>query len=159
SPFGLPGTVTSGIVSALHRSMDSPGGFSISDSIQTDAPINHGNSGGPLIDMLGHVIGINSQIQSDSGGSDGVGFAIPSNTVKSVVSQMVAGKAVEHAYLGIKVSDSVSPVGALLAEVYPDEAAGKAGLQVNDVITKLDDTTVENGADLSSVIDGKKPGD
>ena len=79
--------------------------------------------------------------------------------MKSVVSQMVAGKAVEHAYLGIKVSDSVSPVGALLAEVYPDEAAGKAGLQVNDVITKLDDTTVESGADLSSVIDGKKPGD
>ena len=127
SPFGLPGTVTSGIVSALHRSMDSPGGFPISDSIQTDAPINHGNSGGPLIDMLGHVIGINTQIQSDSGGSDGVGFAIPSNTVKSVVSQMVAGKAVEHAYLGIKVSDSVSPVGALLAEVYPRRGGRQGG--------------------------------
>ena len=119
SPFGLPGTVTSGIVSALHRSMDSPGGFPISDSIQTDAPINHGNSGGPLIDMSGHVIGINTQIQSDSGGSDGVGFAIPSNTVKSVVSQMVAGKAVEARLPRHQGSDR-SRLGALLAEVYSD---------------------------------------
>ena len=108
SPFGLAGTVTSGIVSALGRSMDSPSGFTISNSIQTDAPINHGNSGGPLINMLGQVIGVNTQIQSDSGGSDGVGFAIPSK-VKSVVEQMVAGKTVQHAYMGIKVSDSSSP--------------------------------------------------
>jgi putative serine protease PepD len=159
SPFGLAGTVTSGIVSALGRSMDSPSGFTISNSIQTDAPINHGNSGGPLINMLGQVIGVNTQIQSDSGGSDGVGFAIPSNTVKSVVEQMVAGKTVQHAYMGIKVSDSTSPPGALLAEVISGEAAGKAGLQTNDVITKLDGKTITNGGDLSSVIDGKKPGD
>jgi putative serine protease PepD len=159
SPFGLAGTVTSGIVSALGRSIDSPAGFPIQDSIQTDAPINHGNSGGPLIDMNAHVIGVNTQIQSDSGGSDGVGFAIPSDTVKSVVSQMVAGKDVQHAYLGIRVSDSVSPQGALLAEVYADEPAGKAGLQVNDVITKLDGKTIESGDDLSSIVDGKKPGD
>jgi putative serine protease PepD len=159
SPFGLAGTVTSGIVSALGRSMDSPSGFTIPNSIQTDAPINHGNSGGPLIDMNAEVIGVNTQIQSDSGGSDGVGFAIPSNTIRSVVSQMVAGKTVQHAYLGIKVSDSTSPPGALLAEVIAGEAAGKAGLQVNDVITKLDGKTITNGSDLSSVIDGKKPGD
>ena len=74
--------------------MDSPSGFTITDSIQTDAPINHGNSGGPLLDTHGQVIGVNTQIQSDSGGSDGVGFAIPSNTVRSVVEQMVAGKTV-----------------------------------------------------------------
>ena len=107
--------------------MDSPNGFTISDSIQTDAPINHGNSGGPLINMLGQVIGINTQIQSDSGGSDGVGFAIPSNTVKSVVEQIVAGKTVQHAYLGIKVSDSSSPPGALLAEVISGEPAAQGG--------------------------------
>jgi putative serine protease PepD len=159
SPFGLTGTVTSGIVSALHRQMDSPSGYTITDSIQTDAPINHGNSGGPLIDMGGRVIGVNTQIQSDSGGSDGVGFAIPSNTVRSVVSQMVAGKTVQHAYMGIKVSDSSSPQGALLAEVVGGEPADRAGLQANDVITKLDDTTISSGADLSSVIDDKKPGD
>ena len=151
--------MTSGIVSALHRQMDSPSGFTITDSIQTDAPINHGNSGGPLIDMNGRVIGINTQIQSDSGGSDGVGFAIPSNTVRSVVDQMVAGKTVQHAYLGIKVSDSTSPPGALLAEVISGEPADKAGLQTNDVITKLDDTTITDGAGLSGVIDDKKPGD
>jgi len=159
SPFGLTQTVTSGIVSALHRQMDSPSGFTITDSIQTDAPINHGNSGGPLIALNGRVIGVNTQIQSDSGGSDGVGFAIPSNTIRSVVDQMVAGKTVQHAYIGIKVSDSSSPDGALLVEVISGEPAADAGLQANDVITKLDDTTIADGSDLSDVIDGKKPGD
>src|SRR5439155_14722413 len=81
SPFGLEETVTSGIVSALHRQMTSPSGFAINDSIQTDAAINHGNSGGVLLDTHGRVIGVTSQIESDSGGNDGVGFAIPSNTV------------------------------------------------------------------------------
>src|SRR5919197_4548579 len=83
SPFGLEETVTSGIVSALHRSMSAPSGFAIDDSIQTDAAINHGNSGGPLLNLQGRVIGVNAQIESDSGGNDGVGFAIPSNTVRS----------------------------------------------------------------------------
>ena len=78
SPFGLEETVTSGIVSALHRQMTSPNNFTIDDSIQTDAAINHGNSGGPLLNMQGKVIGINAQIESDSGGNDGVGFAVPS---------------------------------------------------------------------------------
>ena len=92
SPFGLAESVTSGIVSALHRQMNSSNGFTIDDSIQTDAPINHGNSGGPLLNAAGQVIGVNAQIQSESGGSDGVGFAIPSNTVRSVVSQLIAGQ-------------------------------------------------------------------
>ena len=88
SPFGLEGTVTSGIVSALHREMKAPNNFTITDSIQTDAAINHGNSGGPLLNAEGKVIGVNAQIESDSGGNDGVGFAIPSNTVKSIVSAL-----------------------------------------------------------------------
>jgi putative serine protease PepD len=159
SPFGLQGTVTSGIVSALHRQMQSPNGFTITDSIQTDAPINHGNSGGPLIDMSGRVIGVNTQIQSDSGGNDGVGFAIPSNTVRSVASQMVAGKTVQHAYLGVSVSTSTSPAGALLARVVADGPAASAGLQDGDVITKLDGKTITDDGDLSSVIDAKEPGD
>jgi putative serine protease PepD len=159
SPFGLAGTVTSGIVSALHRQMESPNQFTINDSIQTDAPINHGNSGGPLIDMLGRVIGVNTQIQSDSGGSDGVGFAIPSNTVEKIVSQVAAGKTVQHAYLGISVSTSTSPAGALLADVVSGTPADRAGLQRGDVITKLDGKTIESGDDLSGVIDGKNPGD
>ena len=160
SPFGLAGTVTSGIVSALHRQMDSPTRYTINDSIQTDAPINHGNSGGPLIDTLGRVIGVNTQIESNSGGSDGVGFAIPSNTVKKIVSQVVAGKTVQHAWVGISISTSTTPPGALIAEdVVAGTPAYRAGLQRGDVIVKLDGKSIESGADLSSVIDGKKPGD
>src|SRR5262249_28048334 len=131
----------------------------INNSIQTDAPINHGNSGGPLIDMLGRVIGVNTQIQSDSGGSDGVGFAIPSNTVKSVASQIVAGKTPQHAYLGINVANSTSPKGAALANVLPGTPAARAGLHSGDVVVKLDGKTIGSADDLSSVIDGKKPGD
>jgi putative serine protease PepD len=159
SPFGLAGTVTSGIVSALHRQMDSPGGFTINDSIQTDAPINHGNSGGPLIDMLGRVIGVTTQIESDSGGSDGVGFAIPSNTIRSIVSQIVAGKTVQHAYLGISVTTSTTPPGAGLADVVAGTPADRAGLEPGDVIVKLDGKSIQSGEDLSGVIDDKKPGD
>jgi putative serine protease PepD len=159
SPFGLEGTVTSGIVSALHRQMESPSRYTINDSIQTDAAINHGNSGGPLIDMLGRVIGVNTQIQSDSGGNDGVGFAIPSNTVEKVVSQVAAGKTVQHAYMGISVTTSTSPAGAGLAAVSSGTPADRAGLKAGDVITKLDSTPVTSGEDLSSVIDSKKPGD
>jgi putative serine protease PepD len=159
SPFGLAGTITSGIVSALDRSMESPNGFTIGNSIQTDAPINHGNSGGPLIDRFGRVIGVNTQIQSDSGGNDGVGFAVPSNTISSVAKTIVAGGTVEHAYLGINVSTSTNPPGALLADVFDGTPAAEAGLEANDVIVKLDDTTIANGGDLSGVIDERKPGD
>jgi putative serine protease PepD len=159
SPFGLAGSVTSGIVSALHRTMDAPNNFTIPDSIQTDAPINHGNSGGPLIDTDGRVIGVNAQIQSDSGGSDGVGFAIPSNTVSSVVSQIAAGKTVAHAYLGVSIADSTTPLGAQLTRVVSGTPAGKAGLKAKDVIVKLDDTTITSADDLSSFVDAKKPGE
>ena len=89
SPFGLEETVTSGIVSALHRQMQAPNGFTINDSIQTDAAINHGNSGGPLLNSEGEVIGVNAQIRSDGGGSDGVGFAIPSNTITAIATQLI----------------------------------------------------------------------
>ena len=88
SPFGLEETVTSGIVSALHREMTAPNNFTIADSIQTDAAINHGNSGGPLLDLNGRVIGVNAQIKSETGENTGVGFAIPSNTVRSIASQL-----------------------------------------------------------------------
>jgi putative serine protease PepD len=159
SPFGLSETVTSGIVSALHRSMDAPNNYTISDSIQTDAPINHGNSGGPLIDTAGRVIGVNAQIQSDSGGSDGVGFAIPSNTVRTVASQIVAGKPVEHAYLGIQVSTPVAAQGAGVAEVKPNTPASRAGLRTGDVIVRLGDKVITSPEELSSVIDGAKPSD
>jgi putative serine protease PepD len=91
SPFGLSETLTRGIVSAVGRSINSPDNSTISGAIQTDAPLNHGNSGGPLLDAAGRVIGVNAQIASDSGGNDGIGFAIPSNTVRSVVNRLLGG--------------------------------------------------------------------
>ena len=104
SPFGLENSVTAGIVSALGRSMEAPNGFTINGAIQTDAAINHGNSGGPLLDLDGRVIGVNAQIASESGGNDGVGFAIPSNTVGSIAKQLIADGSVQHAYLGVSVT-------------------------------------------------------
>ena len=172
SPFGLEGTVTSGIVSALHRQMTAPNNFTITDSIQTDAAINHGNSGGPLVNQQGRVIGVNAQIESESGGSDGVGFAIPSNTVRSIVTQIIATGEAEHAYLG--VSMITVPEGAAITEVRVDTPAEKAGLReatgtrtVNgqdvpsggDVVVELDGESISTSAELQSAVDAKKPGD
>jgi putative serine protease PepD len=182
SPFGLEQTVTSGIVSALHRQMRSPNGFTIDDSIQTDAAINHGNSGGPLLDAQGRVIGVNAQIESDSGGNDGVGFAIPSNTVKSIVSQLLEAGKVEHAYLGVALDTIPASVagrlgsvaGAAVVEVRTGTPAARAGLRAStgsrtidgqdyptggDVITAVDGERVSSADELRSVIDAKKPGD
>ena len=129
--FGLEQTVTAGIVSALHRQMTAPNDFTINDSIQTDAAINHGNSGGPLLDLEGKVVGVNAQIASDSGGNDGIGFAIPSNTVKSIVSQLLSSGEVVHAYLGV----GVEPAAAVaISEVKPGTPAADAGLESGDVI-------------------------
>ena len=127
SPFGLEGTVTSGIVSALHREMPAPNPYLITDTIQTDAAINHGNSGGPLLDRRGLVIGVNAQIESESGGSDGVGFAIPANTVRSIVTQLIATGEVQHAYLGIRMS--AVPDGVAITNVLAGTPAAKAGLR------------------------------
>jgi S1-C subfamily serine protease len=182
SPFGLEGTVTSGIVSALNRSMTSPNNFTINNSIQTDAAINHGNSGGPLLNGAAEVVGVNTQIKSESGGSDGIGFAIPSSTVATIVPQIISGGSVQHAYLGVGVaslSQSVAdelgvPAGAMVTEVREGTPAAEAGLRAatgsamvdgqsyptgGDVITAVDDTTVTNGADLQTAIDAKRPGD
>jgi putative serine protease PepD len=157
SPFGLEETVTSGIVSALHRAIQSQTNFTINDSIQTDAAINHGNSGGPLLNTQGQVVGVNAQIKSDSGGNEGVGFSIPSATVKTVASQLIAnGKAV-HAYLGVSI-DSSAP-NARLAGVQDNTPAAKAGLKKGDVITGVNSTTIATGDDLSRAIDARRPGD
>jgi putative serine protease PepD len=157
SPFGLEETVTSGIVSALHRAMQAPNNFTINDSIQTDAAINHGNSGGPLLNSQGQVIGVNAQIRSDSGGNEGVGFAIPSNTVRSIASQLISSGKAEHAYLGISI-DSTSPT-AKIAEVKASTPAAKAGLKAGDVITAVGGATIGSGDDLTRAIDSHKPGD
>ena len=157
SPFGLEETVTSGIVSALHRQMTSPSGFAIADSIQTDAAINHGNSGGPLLDSNGHVIGVNTQIKSDSGGNEGVGFAVPSQTIKSVVSQILSTGEAQHAYLGVKLDSTAS--NARLASVVDGTPAADAGLRAGDVITGIAGQRVTTGVELQAAIAGKQPGD
>jgi putative serine protease PepD len=159
SPFGLEGTLTSGIVSALHRQMTSPNNFTINDSIQTDAAINHGNSGGPLLNAQGQVIGITTQIASDSGGSEGIGFAVPSNTVRSIASQLISNGKAEHAYLGVLVRAPRAGNGAQIAQVRRGTPAGKAGLRVGDVITRVAGKRVTSVAELQAEVDAHKPGD
>ena len=160
SPFGLEGSLTSGIVSALHRQMTAPNGFGIDDSIQTDAAINHGNSGGPLLDLRGRVIGVNAQIESDSGGNDGVGFAVPSNTIRSVVSQLVAGREVRYAYLGVSVESATGDVtGARVTSVRTGTPAASAGLEEGDVVVALDGRTIGTADALRSAVAGKQPGE
>jgi putative serine protease PepD len=158
SPFGLEQTVTAGIVSALHRQMTSPNNFTIGNSIQTDAAINHGNSGGPLINSSGQVIGVNAQIASDSGGNEGVGFAIPSNTAKSIVSQLIDSGKVEHAFLGVALQDATG-AGAQVSRVTANTPARRAGLRAGDVITQVDGKRIGTGDELSAAINAKSPGD
>jgi S1-C subfamily serine protease len=184
NPFGLERTVTAGIVSALQRQITAPNGFQIDEVIQTDAAINHGNSGGPLLNANGDVIGVNAQIESESGGNVGIGFAIPIDTVKDVAGQIIKDGKVEHAYLGIEMasinSDLASnfrvPVdkGILIQRVHPNSPAAKAGLKGGttqvvlagttywlggDVITKADGQTMETSDQLASVVTSKQPGD
>ena len=182
SPFGLQETVTSGIVSALHREITSPNRFAIEDAIQTDAAINHGNSGGPLLNLQGQVIGVNSQIQSEGGGNDGVGFAVPSNTVNTIVGKLLASGKVEHAYLGVGIqtipkafADQLGgTAGAAVTDVKPGTPAQKAGLHKatsqktiqgvpyatgGDVITKIDGTAIATDDSLRRAVDAHQPGD
>jgi len=159
SPYGLEETVTAGIVSALHRQMTAPNNFTIPDSIQTDAAINHGNSGGPLIDLNGRVIGVNAQIKSEGGENTGVGFAIPSDTVRSIVSRLATGGVVKHAYLGVSIANSSNGEGVVLNEVRPGTPASRAGLQQGDVVTAIDGKKVSDFVALGEAIDARTPGD
>jgi putative serine protease PepD len=159
SPFGLPETMTSGIVSALDRTITAPNNYSISGAIQTDAAINHGNSGGPLLNLNGDVVGINAQIESDSGGNDGVGFAISSDMAKSVADTIISGGKVEHAYLGIRVGDSTSGNGAVVSSVVSGSPASKAGLKAGDVITAIDGNPIASADDLTAQVAAHQPND
>jgi len=184
NPFALDRTVTSGIVSALQRQIQAPNGFSISDVIQTDAAINPGNSGGPLIDGAGEVIGINSQIESQSGGNEGVGFAVPIKTAADVVSQLENGGQVHQAYLGISGGDITPEIahalnlpvtqGVLIERVLNGGPADDAGIKGatgqatisgqtfpvgGDIITKVDGKAISGMDDVISAVNGHKPGD
>jgi putative serine protease PepD len=158
NPFGLTDTVTSGIVSAVNREIQAPNNEAIEGAIQTDAAINHGNSGGPLFTMSGQVVGITSQIESDSGGSDGVGFAVPSNLVKTIVPQLISNGSVQHAFLGVQPSTVVGS-GVRVVTVESGSAAAKAGLKTGDVITAVAGTATPNASALRGAIAQHKPGD
>ncbi|HEX7292676.1 MAG TPA: trypsin-like peptidase domain-containing protein [Conexibacter sp.] len=163
SPFGLADTLTSGVVSALDRSIDAPNGFAIDHVIQTDAPINPGNSGGPLLDDRGRVIGVNSQILTGSGSSQsgnvGIGFAIPSNTVRAIVAQLEATGHVEHAYLGVQLAPTESGAGVQVAGLASGGPAAHAGLQPGDTVLALDGRAVADASALATAIGAHRPGD
>ena len=187
NPFGYDRTVTAGIVSALQRVIRAPNSYSIDHVIQTDAALNKGNSGGPLLDARGNVIGVNSQIAAgDSGasGNVGIGFAVPINTVKTVAAQIIKTGHAEHAYLGIS-AQAVTPTaaklfhlpsthGLLVASVQPGSGAANAGLRAGtgdatlagetyplggDLITRIDSTPLYSLDQLRDVIGQKQPGD
>ena len=156
NPFGLSSSVTAGIVSSLGREV----GSNYNDFIQIDAPINQGNSGGPTFDLAGQVIGMNSMIFSPSGGSVGIGFAIPATTIHEVVDQLKAHGRVSRGYLGVQVQAVTPEVasamglkegskGALIASVVPDGPAAKGGFQQGDVITAINGQAVEDQRDLT----------
>ena len=168
NPFGLQHTVTQGIVSALGRRGISRDGYE--DFIQTDASINPGNSGGALVNLRGELIGINSAIFSNSGGNIGIGFAIPVNIAKAIMSQLIEFGEVRRGLLGVSISDVNAETaealgldenvqGALVQEVVPDSAAEKAGIQAGDVITRVDDEAVSSANDLRTAIGLHRAGD
>jgi putative serine protease PepD len=157
SPFGLEETLTTGVVSALNREITAPNDFAIPGAIQTDAAINHGNSGGPLLNSAGQVVGITSQIESESGGNDGIGFAVPSNTVAPVVAALLADGEVEHAYLGVSLETNSE--GVAVTSVASSSPASVAGVQSGDVIVGYDGKDVASSAELRALVDASKPGD
>src|SRR5215510_821867 len=164
NPFGLGGTVTAGIISARGRDI---GSGPYDDYIQIDAPINKGNSGGPTFDMDGNVIGVNTAIYSPSGGSVGIAFAIPSDTVKTVVGQLKDKGAVTRGWIGVQIqpvnadiADSLGlkkAEGALVAEPQSDGPAAKAGIQAGDVIIAVNGQDVKDARDLARKIGGLPP--
>jgi serine protease Do len=159
NPFGLGGTVTAGIISARGRNIQA-GPYD--DFLQIDAPINRGNSGGPLFDMNGQVIGINTAIYSPNGGSVGIGFAIPSNLAKPVIAQLKEHGKVDRGWLGVQIQPVTPAIasalnlkdrhGAIVAAVTPDSPASKAGVKAGDVILSFGGDRVENARDLARLV-------
>ena len=178
NPFGLSATLTSGIVSALGREIAAVGGGTIENAIQTDAAINPGNSGGPLLDSTGRLIGVNTSIYSPSGASAGIGFAVPVDTVRRVVPQIIEKGEYTPPQLGIRVSEDLNAYvrnrlrirGVVVLEVVPGTDAERGGLQgtvrasdgrliLGDVIQAIDGDDVSGLGDLQTVLDRYVPGD
>lgn len=166
SPFGFEHSATAGIVSAKGRSLPGDGYVPF---IQTDVAVNPGNSGGPLFDAAGRVVGINSQIYSETGGFEGISFAIPIDVALNVEQQIVKTGKVVHARLGVSIQDLTQslaesfklkqPNGALVSNVMPDSAAAKAGLKTGDVILSYNNHAILQSGDLPALVGLSKPGD
>lgn len=166
NPFGLGGTVTSGIISAVYRNTGS--GSAYDRYLQTDASINRGNSGGPMFDMKGQVIGINNAIFSPTGGSVGIGFAIPAEIAAPIVEQLKAGKSIERGYLGVRIqpvnedlADSLGIPhnrGEFIQAVEPGQPAASAGIQAGDVVVKVAGKDVTRDQTLSYLVANTAPG-
>ncbi len=168
NPFGLERTLTTGVISAVHRVIQAPNNFQIDDALQTDAPINPGNSGGPLIDATGKVIGINSQIATGGNGnntSTGIGFAVPIDTAKEIIPQLKKSGRVDRGYLGIQaltvdssLKDLNLPVkaGALVQTVTPGGPADKAGIEAGDIPAQLDGNGIQLGGDIITKVDDRE---
>lgn len=170
SPFEYASTLTSGIISATKRTVESPStGFAIQNALQTDAAINPGNSGGPLINSRGEVIGLNEQIATSSGGSEGVGFAVPINTAKQAMEQILSKGSVEYAWLGV-IGQTVDAAtaqkqglsvekGALISEIVAGAPAEQAGIKVGDIVIKIDDQDMASMENVSGYLAEHRPGD
>ena len=166
NPFGLSGSMTSGIVSQLGRLLPLDNGFSIPDVIQTDAAINPGNSGGPLLNMRGEIVGINTAIQSTTGEFTGVGFAIPSQTIAKIVPVLIEKGEYQHPWIGIsgrdidpdlaKILELKDAVGFMVVTVVKDSPASKAGLIGSDKTIEIDGTNYAVGGDIILAVDGKE---
>jgi S1-C subfamily serine protease len=166
NPFGLERTLTTGVISAVHRPIQAPNGFRIDDAIQTDAPINPGNSGGPLIDATGRVVGINSQIETGGSGSGsvGIGFAVPIDTAKRYIPELKRSGRVDRGYLGVgtRTIDKTlqglnlpAKHGALVESVTPGSPADQAGIRAGDISATLDGDQIQLGGDIITEVDGK----
>jgi serine protease Do len=165
NPFGLGGTVTAGIVSALNRDI---GGTSDDSYMQIDAAVNSGNSGGPDFNLKGEVVGVNTAIFSPNGGSVGIAFAIPAETVKHITSELIKNGTVTRGFLGVGIQDVTRDIadsvglktakGAVVTTVTKDSPADKAGIKSGDVVTAVDGKSIDDARDLSRTIGGKAPG-
>ncbi|HEY1402938.1 MAG TPA: PDZ domain-containing protein, partial [Pyrinomonadaceae bacterium] len=168
NPLGIGQTVTAGIISAKERTTSGVGDGSFANFIQTDAPINRGNSGGALVNTNGELIGINSQILSPTGGSIGIGFAIPSNMAKGVMEQLVKGGKVRRGQLGVQIQEVTSDIaasldlkevrGVIIGAVTPGSAGERAGLKQGDVITAVSGAPVNDVNSLRNRIASTAPG-
>jgi S1-C subfamily serine protease len=170
NPFGLQSTLTVGVISALSRVIESPDSRFIGEAIQTDAAVNPGNSGGPLLDLHGNVIGINAQIASPSGASAGIGFAISAATVQRVVPQLVAEGHYRHPWLGIRPLDLTASraqtlrdaggevpadEGMLVVDVIPGSGADRAGIRGGDIPLQIGNLSIPLGGDIITAVDGQ----